>query len=269
MHDLTGQGAIIKSTEEFFRSGSELGLRRRRMTIKNLEERLRRTLLARIRAGQMTGADLAEAAGFDQGSMSNFLRGKRRLSLESMERLLRVQKLSLLDLLEPAEARLCAKLHPALRDGYEGVPLVESAVVANEPVVGCDQIKAVLKFKKAFLRRLRPKLHDLERQEWRRFVLMKVDAREAMSMYPRLLPGATLLIDRHYTSLVPYRRQERNLYAIRNDSRCTIKYVEEAESALVLRPHNQHYPIDTVAIALGKGPEDYIAGRVCHIAIEA
>jgi len=47
-------------------------------------------------------------------------------------------------------------------------------------------------------------------------------------MYPRLLPGATLLIDRHYNSLKPYRKGEFNMYAVLKDGTCTVKYVETA-----------------------------------------
>lgn len=239
------------------------------MTITEAEARLRRVLLVRVRTGRISVSELSRAAGFDQGSMSNFLNGKRRLRLESMERLMTAQKLSLLDLLEPVEARGCAERYPVVRDGYEGVPLVDGTVVANEAVISKEQILSILKFKKTFLRRLRPKLHDQERLEWRRFVLMKVDGKEAMSMYPRLLPGASALIDRHYTSLDPYWRGERNLYAVRSQSRCTIKYVEIVERSLVLRPHNQDFPVDTIGFAPAESAEDYIVGRVCHIAVEA
>jgi len=44
-------------------------------------------------------------------------------------------------------------------------------------------VKEISKFKKAFLRRLRSDLAS-PRDDWRRFVLIKVDARDGMSMYP-------------------------------------------------------------------------------------
>ena len=73
-------------------------------------------------------------------------------------------------------------------------------------------------------------------------MLIKVDNREGMSMYPRLLPGATLLIDRHYNSLKPYRKGEFNMYAVLKNDNCTVKYVETAGNHLILRPHNQAFP---------------------------
>src|SRR5712671_6083205 len=47
-----------------------------------------------------------------------------------------------------------------------------------------------------------------------------------MSMHPRTMPGAVLLLDRHYNSMTPYRKGENNMYAVRKDGKCTIKYVE-------------------------------------------
>jgi len=67
-------------------------------------------------------------------------------------------------------------------------------------------------------------------------------------MYPRMLPGATVLIDRHYNSLKPYRKGESNMYAVNKDGQCTVKYVEPAGTHLVLRPHNPAYPIEVLPI---------------------
>ena len=106
------------------------------------------------------------------------------------------------------------------------------------------------------------------RDEWRRFVLIKVDERDGMSMYPRLLPGSTVLIDRHYNSLTPYRKSEKNMYAVRRDGGATIKYVDQDGANLVLRPHNHDYPTNVIDIEEGKTVADFIVGRVCHVAIE-
>jgi phage repressor protein C with HTH and peptisase S24 domain len=128
-------------------------------------------------------------------------------------------------------------------------------------------VEEVLKFKKSFLKRLRADMEG-DRDAWERFVVIKADAREGMSMYPRMLPGATLLIDRHYNSLNPYRRGESNMYAVRKDDTCTIKYVEQANEYLILRPHNQTYPVEVLTMEKGTKPGDYIVGRVCFVGIE-
>ena len=57
--------------------------------------------------------------------------------------------------------------------------------------------------------------------------------------------------------------------AVRKDESCTIRYVSLSGNHLVLRPHNQAYPVDVQPIELGQSFADYIVGRVCHVAIEA
>ena len=72
-----------------------------------------------------------------------------------------------------------------------------------------------------------------------------------MSMYPRLLPGAIVLIDRHHNSLKPYHRSEQNMYGVRKGDACTIKHVEQVGSKLVLRPQNPSYPVDLIEVEEG------------------
>jgi hypothetical protein len=237
------------------------------MKAKALHENLRKAVAARIAAGELTGLRLAHQTGFKQAHISNFLNRKRWLSLEGIERVLTVQNLSVLDLLDPAEVNKRASIPAPSDDSFENVLLVEGGIAASEPLITRENVKDVLKFKKTFLKRLRPEMVT-PRGEWHRFVLIKVDAREAMSMFPRLLPGATVLIDRHYNSLKAYQKSGPNMYAVRRNGGCTVKYVEVAGHNLVLRPHNASHLVDVIHIGAGKSAADYIVGRVCHVAIE-
>jgi len=238
------------------------------MKFKALQENLRKLLWERIENTNLTGMKLAQQTGFKQAHISNFLNRKRSLSMDGLDKVLSVQRLSVLDLLDPAEVNKRASILPPAEGDFDNVLLVESQVAAREALVTNETVVEVLKFKKNFLNRLRPDLHRKEREEWRRFVLIKVDAHEGMSMYPRLLPGATVLIDRHYNTLAPYRKNERNMYAVRRNERCTVKYVEHVDTTLVLRPHNDSYPVDVIQIEEGKSFSDYIVGRIAHVAIE-
>ena len=237
------------------------------MKFKALQENLRKTLWQRIEEGELTGLGLAEQTGFKQAHISNFLNRKRGLSLEGMDKVLRVQHLSVLDLLDPAEVNKRASIVPPGEDEFLNVLLVDGAVAATEPIIMSMNVKDILKFKKTFLRSLRAETEG-SRSAWERFVLVKVDPREGMSMYPRLLPGATVLIDRHYNSLKPFRRSEANMYAVNQGGACTVKYVEVAGKQLVLRPHNNAYPVEVISIEEGKRPGDYLIGRVCYVGIE-
>src|SRR5664280_1363032 len=75
------------------------------MKFRMLQENLRKTLWERIDAGELTGLRLAEQTGFKQAHISNFLNRKRGLSLEGMDKVLNVQHLSVLDLIDPPAER--------------------------------------------------------------------------------------------------------------------------------------------------------------------
>ena len=237
------------------------------MRFRTLQDNLRKTLWERIDEGDLTGLRLAEQTGFKQAHISNFLNRKRGLSLEGMDKVLNVQHLSVLDLLDPAEINKRASILPPSEDEFESVVVTEPNILASEPLIMSMHVKEILKFKKTFLKRLKQSVEG-DREGWERFVVIKVDAREGMSMYPRMLPGATLLIDRHYNSLTPYRKGESNMYAVRKDGGCTIKYVEMANNHLVLRPQNQAYPVEVFTMEDGKKPGDYLVGRICYVGIE-
>lgn len=239
------------------------------MKFRTLQDNLRKALWQRIDEGDLTGLHLAAQTGFKQAHISNFLNRKRGLSLEGMDRVLSVQHISVLDLLDPSEVNKRASIVAPSADDFESVVVADPQVAAQEPLIMNMHVKEILKFKRNFLRRLKEDIEG-DRDSWERFVVIKVDAREGMSMYPRMLPGATVLLDRHYNSLTPYRKGEQNMYAVRKDKdeACTIKYVELANRHLVLRPHNPAYPVEVLPIEAGNKPGDYIVGRVCHVGIE-
>jgi len=236
------------------------------MKFKVLQENLRKALWQRIDDGELTGLGLAAQTGFKQAHISNFLNRKRGLSVEGMDKVLRVQHLSVLDLLDSEEINKRASILSPTKGDFEDVLMVEGSVAATEPLIMNMDVKDILKFKKTFLRSLRSDPQG-DRDSWTRFVLLRADAREGMSMYPRLLPGAVMLIDRHYNSLKPYRKSETNMYAVNRNGTCTIKYVEVVNDQLLLRPNNPAYPVEVITLGKSK-PADLIVGRVCHVGIE-
>lgn len=237
------------------------------MKFRTIQDNLRRALWGRIATGELTGLQLAEQTGFKQAHISNFLNRKRGLSVEGMDKVLSVAGLSVLDLLDPGEINRRSGVSQSRSDEFESVGFVEG-VNAARPVILNMHLIGAHKFKKSFLHRLRPQAEG-DRERWTRFLVIKADGREGMSMFPRLLPGAVVLIDRHYNSLRPYRRHDVNMYAVHKNGNCSLKYVEVAGSNLILRPHNHAYPVEVMPLAKGRNAEGYIIGRICHVGIEA
>lgn len=236
------------------------------MDFDELQNNLRQLLWRRIHAGHLSGLQLARQAGLRQPHISNFLNSKRGLSFHALDRVLAVQHLSVLDLLGDEELGRRASLVPTSRDEFENVILVDSDLRALQSRFTRDHVKETLKVNKRFLRSLRPSLEG-DRSDWQRFIFLRASAREGMSMYPRLLPGALLLVDRHYNSLVPYRRNERNMYAVMHSGHCYLRYAERQSGYLVLQAENRSYAAHAMPLA-GKPASEYIAGRICSVQVE-
>ena len=238
------------------------------MSFVGLQESLRKELRKRIDAGELTGMELARRTGFTQAHISNFLNRKRGLKLSALDRVLKAIGLTLYDLLNPHELVRFAAV-PASSDAeYAEVPLVEGHVAARSEVIVNEEVKELLKLRRSFLNRIRVDPAAPARKSWTRFVLLQLDAKEGMSMWPQLNAGAILLIDRHYNSLRPYRKNDRNIYAVQKDDGCTVRYVELSGSALILRPHNADYPVEVLPIPEEHSVADWLIGRVAHAALE-
>jgi Peptidase S24-like/Cro/C1-type HTH DNA-binding domain len=231
-----------------------------------LQDNLRTALWQRVQLHQLTGLSLARQTGFQQAHISNFLNHKRGLSLDAMDRILTSQHLSVLDLLDPEEINRRASIVPAGDDEFQNIPLVDAMIAATHLRIRAMHTRERVQFRESFLKRLRAQCEG-RRGEWERFVLIRADGLDASAMHPRITPGATLLIDRHFNSLKPFRRGEPNIYAVRRGRSCIVRYVEAADGQLLLRPHNPFTPIDVVTIEAGKHCSDYLVGRVCHIGL--
>ncbi len=236
------------------------------MRLRDLQDRLRALIRARIDRRELTGVSLSQQAGLQQGHLSNFLNARRGLSLESMDRLLDALQVSVLDLVDADEIERRV-LRPRIGAGLESIAIVSAEHAARLPRFTPEQVGGTVSFRKTFLRRL--KANDVcNRGDWLRFVSIRLDPRTVRAMFPRSATGATLLVDRHYTSLDPYRQRQPNLYAVRLHTRCAVGYVSLAGDHLVLQPRNPQLPVELARINRSRSYSDYIVGRVCHVAIE-
>src|SRR5436190_24062549 len=122
------------------------------MKVKSLQENLRKAIWERIDDGNLTGLRLAEQTGFKQAHISNFLNRKRSLSLEGMDRVLSVQHLSILDLLDPSEVNKRASIPPPSEDEFENIFVADGSIAATQPQVMSMHVREIQKFKKRLLR---------------------------------------------------------------------------------------------------------------------
>lgn len=206
---------------------------------------------------------LARQTGFGQPHLSNFLRSRRRLSLEAMDRILAAQHLTARDLLPAAP--------PASHQPSEGerdlVPVVSHAVALFEPFVRPSAVQSLLHLPGGSLQSLHPRASHT-RRAWQRFVAVQIPPAEAMAMDPLVLPDAIVLLDRHYNSLMSYRPSRPSLYAVRHGAHLRLRYVDFQQNRLVLRPLSIAFPVELLEVPPGESPGDLIAGRVALIVNE-
>jgi hypothetical protein len=230
------------------------------MNFTQMHERLRLELLRRIQRGTLSVSLLARQTGFGQSHMSNFLRSRRQLSLEALDRVLFSQHITPWDLL-PLDNRRAERLDS---EGTHAVPVVSHAAALFEPFIRTSSVRTWLPVPPGCLDAARARPSN-NRKRWWRFVAVSISADDALAMDPLVLADAFVVVDRHYNSLVGYRPNRNNIYAIRNGNRLWLRYVDFLGNRLVLRPHNLAFPVDLLEVAPGEAPADLIAGRVALV----
>jgi hypothetical protein len=230
------------------------------MNFTQMHERLRMELLRRIQRGTLSVSLLARQTGFGQAHLSNFLNRRRRLSLEAMDRILVAQRLAATDLLPPVQQ----SGHRLESEDGSAVPLVSHAVALYEPMIRPTAIQGLLHLPATSLQSVHARASSARRR-WERFVAIRVPSTDALPMDPLVLPEAIALVDRHYNSMLPYRPHRQNLYAVRRGAQLTLRYVEFHSNRLVLRPHNNEFPVHLIEVDPGESPNELLVGRIALI----
>jgi len=230
------------------------------MNFTQMHDRLRVELLRRIQRGTLSVSLLARQTGFGQSHLSNFLRSKKKLSLEAMDRILLAQQLTIADL-QPAMRQ--GSLWPELEE-TSSVPVVSHAAALFEAVIRPSAVLSTFPLPANALEHLHLGAPNM-RRAWQRFVAIRASSSDAGPMEPLVLPDAIVLIDRHFNALIPYRPNRPNVYAVRRMSHLMLRYVDYRASHLILRPHNLNSPVELIDVSPGESPSDRLVGRVVLI----
>jgi hypothetical protein len=231
------------------------------MNFDQMHERLRQELIRRIQRGTLSVSLLSHQTGLTQAHVSNFLNSKRRLSGGAVDLVLRAQHIEFEDLFASAR-RSGAPLTP--NDETISVPIVSPSSALSEPIIHPSAVVAMMPLPPDTLRTMRSRAPS-NRLAWQRFVAVRVSAAEARPMDPLILPEALVVIDRHYTSLLPYRTIRPAIYAVRNGAHLALRHVEFLAGSLILRSHNRFFPLETLENEPGRTTHNLIAGRVALV----
>lgn len=238
-----------------------------KVRFQSLQDNLRAWLWARLERGEITGKGLARRAGFQQAHLSNFLNGKRGLSLQAMDRLLDLLHIDVLHLAGVSDVeRPAAETEPG--DEAQRVPLVSLEAAANLARFTADDIQEVVSYSRSLLRQVKA-ITDGNRRDWTRFVAVRADRHAVAGMAPLLQPEAMLLLDRHHNA-PPLHPADQGLYLALDEGRCVLRRLTPAPGALILRPltESASAPVRLVQIPVGKRAGHFIVGRVRHIAMQ-
>jgi len=215
-------------------------------------------ILRRIDRGSVSVTLLSRSTGLGPPHISNFLRGKRRFSIDALDRLLACQLLGIEDLLPDSRFRRGEAPGGGVPDT---VPLVSHSAALFEPRIRNSSAHQLLYLPANTLGELRTRTAPSRRQ-WHRFVAVRVSPAQARPMEPLLQPNSVAVLDRHYNSLLPYRPPAPHLAAVRAGSSLLIRYLDYQSSRLVLRPVSPAHPVQLLEPAANETPNDLIVGRV-------
>lgn len=232
------------------------------MNFSQLQERLRLEILRRIDRGVLSGIMLARQTGFGQSHISNFLRRKRTLSLEGLDRILVSQSLTISDLLphEPFPAHISGVPDA----NFDAIPIVTAATALSSQNVPSHSVLDVLRIPAGILQTLQMRRAN-SRRHWLRFVAVRLTSAQSAPMEPILTPGSIAVIDRHYNSLLRIQPDRPSLYAVRHGNSLLIRYLEFDANRLIMRPVSVAYPITLVQLGPNETASDYITGRICFL----
>ena len=248
------------------------------MNFSQLQERVRTELLRRIERGTVSVSLLARQTGLGQPHLSNFLHGRRSLSFAALDKILAAQHLTVADLV-PERRVTRDVVFPEKGSDLIDVYLISESAAMHDPYPRASSVRGVLPIPSSFLATLAPEVKS-PRQQWERFVAVRLPEADATPMYPLLAAGSILILDRHANLLRPQRTPEASseqsrseppgsgllrLYAVRDGAEMKVRYVSLLRGRILLRPHARGFPIEIPEPAAGETYHDLIAGRVALI----
>ncbi len=237
------------------------------MNFSQLHERVRIEVLRRIENGSLNVTLLAHQVDCSAAHISNFLRRRRKLSIELLDKVLLAQSLNLTDLFREGRHLQPPGVRPAVAMSFDSVPLVEPLIAATNVRIPSSSIVDVVKVRSGLLGSLRDKC-SAERRTWDRFVAVQMWEEEAALMHPLLPMNTIVLIDRHYNSAIAYAAGRPTIYAVRIANGLRFRLVALLDRHLILRTRNPEHVPELLALTHGMTSTDIIVGRVFLTLVE-
>jgi len=223
----------------------------------HLQERVRLEILRRIERGTLSVSLLARKSKLGQGHISNFLHGRRQVSMGTLDKIMDSQQLTIEDLLPAQRGMFLKEQHAEVAK----IPLVSHTVAIFQPYLQSSNVILSLPFSATLVAGLEERCPH-GRLQWERFVAVQIGVDDARGMEPVLRPDGLVILDRHYTSFRPYREGEATLYGARLASKLVVRYAQFEARRVVLRAHQAQMRADVIEVEAGGAEFDSLVGRV-------
>jgi len=237
------------------------------MDFSQLQERVRLELLRRIERGTLSASLLARKSGLGQPHISNFLHGRRGMTLAALDKVLRAIQQDIADLI-PARRESAGTLLSGQLGESVWVPIVSHETAIHEQYVVGSKVKKMIPIPAEMLSGLLVRC-PAARNKWDRFVAVRLDEEDAEPMKPLVREEALVVLDRHYTSFREYVGGTPNLYGAktgRGDARLlVIRYAVAEAGRVVLRPYRAEFAVEVLSPGSGQAVNDLLVGRVVAI----
>lgn len=246
------------------------------MDFGQLHERVRQEVLRRISKGTMSVSLLARQTGLGQPHVSNFVRERRRLSLDALDLVLDALRMRVEDLL-PRQRE--AGGHK--QDRLETVPVVAAYVAMQDAYIRMSSVQWELRIARELLGDGELRCSNA-RKTWDRYVAVEVNAEEARGMAPVVRAGTVVVVDRQYVVWDAVREGEANLYAVRRmvprrdapkrkdgqgmrEAQLVIRYGLSLGSFAVLLGYDGGVGAELVDLGEDMAVEELLVGRVVAV----
>lgn len=213
-------------------------------------------LLRRIERDLLTATLLAQRTGLQQPHISNFLRGKRRLSIDTVDRVFAALGLNAADLLD-LPGRPSSK-------GVRSVPVISSEQAVFDEAVRADMAAEHIMLLPGTLR-IQRLAQGARRPKRERFVAVRLSAAQAQPMEPLLQTNSIVVIDRHVNLPTHNTVLTQNVFALLFEGSLQFFYLSLEQDFLILRPHSTLHQARLLAVPFDIAPSDLVTGRVCHV----
>jgi transcriptional regulator with XRE-family HTH domain len=238
------------------------------VSFSGLQERLREEIRRRIDSGEFSGGELARRAGFAQAHISNFVNGKRGLTLGGLDRVLAALGMTFYDLLDAQELARYAPV-PAAGAGDASVwsvPMVSAETAARRAIIAREDVLEMFQFPK--------KLFDVALDEptagtrkfWTRYVVVQSSDGDSASLVPGAR-AAVLLVDRHAVSPRTAVKAPRRLFAVLGEEKVHLRFLQSTRGLMLLRGISPETPVEVISGEEPAAGATRVIGRVVYIGV--